>query len=145
MVHRSDPEVKFCTNCGEPRMIAEFPLTKGKDRNIRRNSWCKSCYNDRQKRRYWANLDSHRLRARAAQRRRKYGLSHDEFLSMVEKQKGQCAICMVVMDSPVVDHNHLTGKIRGLLCHNCNVAIGLFADSAFFIERALEYISRDDT
>jgi len=58
---------------------------------------------------------------------------------MAEKQKNKCLIC----DSEeklVIDHNHKTGKIRGLLCSNCNCAIGLLKDDSTILESAITYL-----
>ena len=53
---------------------------------------------------------------------KRYGLSPKEFLEMLDKQGGHCALC----DGPAVcvDHNHTTGKVRGLLCVPCNLGLG---------------------
>lgn len=66
---------------------------------------------------------------------REYGLSADEYLAMLEAQDGRCAICRGEPHTQngrqarlSVDHDHVTGKPRGLVCHNCNRAIGLLGD-----------------
>ena len=69
--------------------------------------------------------------------KRTYGMSHEDYMRLLEKQGHKCAICGgegFVMDTQrhkvklVVDHDHNTGAIRGLLCHNCNRALGLLHD-----------------
>ncbi len=64
-----------------------------------------------------------------------YGLSLEEFNAMLEAQAGGCAACSVPLvefskarDGLVVDHNHETGEVRGLLCNTCNMALGLLGD-----------------
>lgn len=63
---------------------------------------------------------------------------------MVKNQNGLCQICKSFKSNRksrlCVDHNHLTGKIRGLLCDRCNRAIGLFGDDSNILESALEYL-----
>jgi hypothetical protein len=74
--------------------------------------------------------------------RRAYGISLAEYESMLEQQGGVCLICgCSSLDRRFhVDHNHETGKIRGLLCHNCNVAIGLISDNPTVADRMAAYL-----
>jgi len=58
---------------------------------------------------------------------------------LMEEQEGCCAICR--RDLPLkVDHNHTTHKMRGLLCNNCNVGIGLLGDNLVLLRRAVRYL-----
>ncbi len=71
----------------------------------------------------------------------RYGLTPLEFQKMLELQSGLCAICSTPFVSrPHVDHNHKTQKVRGLLCSNCNLGLGLFLDNPFILKMALEYL-----
>lgn len=69
-----------------------------------------------------------------------YGLTEEEYVNMMDSQKGMCKICGKSLDNIAVDHSHTTGKVRGLLCNNCNFAIGLFEDNISFLESAIEYL-----
>jgi hypothetical protein len=72
---------------------------------------------------------------------RRYGLTREEHAALVEEQGGKCLIC----DKPkplVVDHDHNTGRVRGLLCRKCNVAIGMLEDDVMAVERAAAYLKR---
>jgi hypothetical protein len=74
-----------------------------------------------------------------------YGITPQEFIELLKKQNGVCAICFkscTAKKSLGVDHNHQTGKIRGLLCHNCNIGIGNLKDDIFLLQRAIEYIKK---
>jgi len=80
---------------------------------------------------------------------RNYGISYADYLIRLEKQKDTCAICGgegFVMDPSkhkvklVVDHDHKTGNVRGLLCHNCNRALGLLKDNPDTIQTMLDYL-----
>lgn len=81
---------------------------------------------------------------------RTYGITLDDYEAMLEEQGGRCAICgsegftMAAHHKAklVVDHCHKTGKVRGLLCHNCNRALGLFKDSRDSLMKAIDYIGR---
>ena len=72
------------------------------------------------------------------------GMSLEQFDEMLERQGGVCAICdqpeSIKGSSLSVDHCHHSGKIRGLLCRNCNSAIGKLKDDPNLIESALEYL-----
>jgi Recombination endonuclease VII len=84
--------------------------------------------------------------AKKATRLRTYGLTMDQFTGMLESQKSVCAICQSTSDRkvifPVVDHCHATGRVRGLLCANCNHGLGKFKDSPDLLMRAVEYLIR---
>jgi len=56
---------------------------------------------------------------------KKYGITGEEFRTIVQKQNGRCPICSRTIDKNLsVDHNHDTGKIRGIICNKCNLSIG---------------------
>jgi len=83
-------------------------------------------------------------RRRAHHLKHRHGITLDEFNEMVVGQDGVCAICWAEMDPPHVDHDHKTGRIRGLLCQKCNMALGLLADSRESLARALLYLEVSD-
>ena len=91
--------------------------------------------------------EAHPELARRNQRKHKYGLTHEQFEQMKERQNGVCAICKQpethVKRGRVcelsVDHNHDTGEVRGLLCNNCNRALGFFKDDAKLLGEAAKY------
>lgn len=79
---------------------------------------------------------------------RNYGITIDDYYSMLKEQNALCAICGqegFVMKKEhklklVVDHCHTTGKVRGLLCHNCNRGLGLFQDNTGYMLNAVKYL-----
>lgn len=76
----------------------------------------------------------------------RHGLGFYEYLTEHSKQKGRCAICGErSMKRFVVDHDHETGKYRGLLCGLCNTAIGLLKDDFRVIREAARYVARHKT
>jgi len=77
---------------------------------------------------------------RAIQRKSTYGLNEEEFDLLWTTQGGLCAICRGRMGKVCVDHNHKTGKVRGLLCNHCNIGIGALKDDPEVITRAEEYV-----
>lgn len=73
----------------------------------------------------------------------RYGITEDEFVSIKELQKGKCGICNIELTKDsLVDHDHESGRIRGILCRNCNFALGLFKDSENILNNAIKYLLR---
>lgn len=80
--------------------------------------------------------------------KKQYGLTYKEVLALREQQDNLCAICGekgFMMNTRVksalnVDHNHETGEVRGMLCHNCNRGLGLFQDSVERLKLAIAYL-----
>lgn len=74
----------------------------------------------------------------------KYGITLEEYEALLVQQGGCCAICRAVIDprgtTMPVDHDHETGKVRGILCMNCNVGLGHFHDSVEMLKRAIAYL-----
>lgn len=76
---------------------------------------------------------------------RKYGISEEQYYEMIRSQGSKCAICST--DEPTskgwqIDHCHSTGKVRGILCHHCNTAIGQFKDNVEHLLSAVEYLRK---
>lgn len=132
--------VKECSRCGPLPVAAFGKSSKAKDGL---NSWCKACRTKDSKRWYKANP----VKAKSARRKwklaTKYGISEEVYTALLASQNGGCAICSGGCSPRKhfdVDHCHSTGKVRGLLCRNCNNAIGLFADDTRAVERAVLYL-----
>ena len=77
---------------------------------------------------------------RIKMRKYNYGLSQDDYVAMLEKQEYRCAICNR-MERLVVDHDHETGAVRGLLCNICNLGLGL-VETRGFMEEVTSYLER---
>lgn len=77
---------------------------------------------------------------------RTYGLTLTEYDKLLNKQNNCCAICKINKNNfkknLCVDHCHITGKVRGLLCTKCNKSIGLFKDNIEIINSAINYVTR---
>jgi len=74
----------------------------------------------------------------ASDRRYKYGLTPEDYTGLWSRQRGKCALCYAPATD--VDHDHATGKVRGLLCHSCNTALGQFGDTIAGLGRAIGYL-----
>ncbi len=74
-----------------------------------------------------------------------YGITSEQFAAMLESQNGRCAICKTSEPSGKgnwhVDHCHSSGKVRGLLCHFCNLMLGNAKDDVDRLTAAIEYIN----
>lgn len=76
-------------------------------------------------------------------RERQFGVTHDQFLVMLEAQGGVCAICGNGNGNDrqlSIDHNHQTGAVRGLLCDRCNPLLGYAREDMTILELAIEYL-----
>jgi len=110
-----------CPTCGETE-IAKFYVDK---KGGRSNKVCRECHKAECKKRW----HSKPMLDRQASRAYKYGITPDDFKVMYEVQQGKCAICNEKPSTKRglhIDHDHETSKVRGLLCHGCNVALGSF-------------------
>lgn len=73
---------------------------------------------------------------------KKYGITWEDYYLIFTEQEGLCAICGYFSDKKTlhVDHDHSTGKVRGLLCRKCNVALGMLQDDPNILKRAAAYV-----
>lgn len=95
----------------------------------------------KQSRKGWEdrNPDKVRLHKRRDHLKRTYGLSLEDYETLEANQRGLCAICKKDCGL-VVDHDHTTGEVRGLLCNDCNQGIGRLGDDPDVVAAALEYL-----
>lgn len=94
------------------------------------------------------NLEKYRAAARARNRRsnmkNKYGITEEQYSELLNKQGHVCAICGCNKPESrewAIDHCHITNKVRGILCHQCNTAIGLMQDNVEILSAAIDYLS----
>lgn len=97
---------------------------------------------------YKSNWRKEKIKQDAEYKRRiklknRYGISLEEFTHLKALQNNKCAICQnEFTNTPHIDHDHLTQKVRGLLCRSCNTSIGNLKDSPFLLNRAIIYLIR---
>jgi hypothetical protein len=127
--------LKWCPECGTVKALDDFPRNRSQQSG--RGTYCKPCHN----RIVRANKELHGG-ARNYHLRRRYGITAEHFDQMLAEQAGLCAICR---EAPAeqVDHDHRGGRVRGLLCFNCNGALGQFRDRRDLMLRAIAYLDRD--
>ena len=134
--------MKECTKCGAIKELTEFGnyTYKGQPR---KRAACKSCKNAQQIKRYSEAPEVHREYLY----KKKYGISIQEYDELLDAQGGCCKICGT--DTPngqgrfVIDHNHVSGEIRGLLCSTCNTGLGNFFDNPQFLKNAATYLETE--
>lgn len=130
-----------CRDCGEVKSDTDFPWRSNRQKY---DTLCHKCHYQRQKyrrtsRKYYPEHE------RAKRLERNYGITVTEYERMYAEQGGRCNICGT--DNPgeasfCVDHSHVTGEVRGLLCKSCNTGLGYFKDNPIFLERAAGYLRK---
>ena len=91
--------------------------------------------------REYSKDDKVRARKRAWHIKMKYNITQEDYDFMLQEQNNLCALCGKLMfDDIVIDHNHKTGEVRGLIHHKCNIGIGMFNDNSDILRLAAEYI-----
>lgn len=73
----------------------------------------------------------------AAMKKSLYGITREEYDAMVARQEGKCLVCLQEL---YIDHDHATGKIRGLLCNRCNAGLGFLGDDVERVRAAARYL-----
>ena len=137
---------KVCTMCGEEKFISAYRSRGGSMPHLLK-SRCNSCLysehrrwteNNPERVREYRNKDSWTLAKRCARR----GITPEQLVDAFERQECCCAICKVEIQltDSAIDHNHETGEFRGVLCRQCNRALGMFKDSTVVLKSALEYL-----
>lgn len=140
--------MKVCTSCKEEKELSEFYNSKFYPDG--RGYRCKVCDNIAGRAYKEKHKDRQRGLNRARSLRYKYKLEISDYNEILEKQNHVCALCHKepikthVHGRLVVDHDHVTGRVRGLLCHKCNQALGLFKDSIETLKRAVKYLKENN-
>lgn len=143
---------KTCLRCDGIYSIADFGKDNSKPDN--RMIYCRNCTRKINK----ANKSRPAFKESRKLKRRKYsdkernwllkyryGITLEEFNNMFELQGRTCALCdSSKSDSKnfVVDHDHKSGKVRGILCSYCNRALGMFKDDVDILNKAIVYLKR---
>jgi hypothetical protein len=132
--------MKTCQRCETAQPVDCFYKTSKK--STRRRNVCKKCVSMQ----YTATptTPEQKEQKQANHRLRKYGVTREDYASMMDSQGGVCAICAEGCDLHghlCVDHDHATGEVRGLLCHRCNAGLGYFKDDQALMRAAIGYVS----
>lgn len=154
--------MKVCSKCEIMKPVEDFGKDSSTGDDLR--CYCKSCgkqywKNYNSKKRIERNARARELRAKNPQVSREnnrrchfkksYGITLEQLEQMRANQNNQCLICSKFFNlgwgkqGPSVDHSHSSGKVRGLLCHSCNTALGKFQDSIPMLQKAVEYLQKN--
>lgn len=120
---------KPCKKCGSTDRLPPYKTKK--------TGPCRPCVYAKNERLRKTNPDKYTEQ----DRKYKYGVTKEQYLLLLKKQDSKCAICLI-KDKLEIDHDHVTNKIRGLLCGRCNRAIGLFKDNPENTARATAYLEK---
>lgn len=127
---------KECPRCKVSQDRSCF--SKNTNRKDGLQCYCKRCYIIMRQQSWDPKLERERKLLE------RYNLTMEEFDQRMIDQNGVCAICHESRDSVLdVDHNHTTGKVRGLLCRSCNRGLGIFRDCPERLENAAKYLRKE--
>ncbi len=131
---RVEPQIVGCLFCGD-KFVKVKPATK------HCSSKCRKALNYKLKIENGHNRNKYN---RNSSLRWLYGISEDDYKNLFEAIEGKCEICHKPSHKLLhVDHDHNTGKVRGLLCHQCNIGLGCFQDNGEYLENARVYLKKE--
>lgn len=155
ILHKTDRDgFKKCRYCKEEKLLDEFYVQKTSKDGV--TAKCKICICKYLKKRYPETKlrKSYKKRLRKKNRfynlKIKYGLTEEDFNNLLEKQNSVCAICKKsetrIINGKIcplsIDHCHKTGKVRGLLCNECNNGLSRFRDDNKILNSAISYLQK---
>src|SRR3990167_4293603 len=109
---------------------------KERKREVQRRWYLNNKEKTRKTIRAWQ--DKNRQKLRGYELKRRYNITEEQYQQIIKIQNGCCAICKNPRKL-IIDHNHITGKVRGLLCYQCNFALGLLQEDFNVFTNAIEY------
>lgn len=139
--------MKQCNKCKVEKKLEDFSVNKTKPSG--RNYTCKECMSIKAAQYRRDNPELHRLKDRKARWKSNYGITPEDYDQMLESQGNSCLTCQVHItqyfkDYFDVDHNHTTGRVRGLLCHNCNTSLGKLKENKETLRKMIFLIEEDE-
>jgi hypothetical protein len=141
---------KTCENCGVSKDRSAFSKSRQGKYGPVLMSWCKECTSVRALQWFHDNHERALTNGRHWRMVATYGITVQEYNEMSAAQGHVCAVCGKPESRTrngetqhlAVDHCHDTGRVRGLLCNNCNRALGLLKDDADVLRKAIGYLER---
>jgi len=135
----------YCAKCKQSKNRDEFHKDSSSARGA--TYYCKECANATSRKHHARRMKTDRRykeSKRESYLRFKYGIGCEEYEELLSKQDHTCAVCGKELKSrgghTHLDHDHITGKIRGMLCTNCNRGIGHLQESITVLEAAVVYL-----
>jgi hypothetical protein len=135
--------MKSCYKCGVTKPLDAFNKNKSKSDGL--SSECRRCQKLQKVKALEQDYLGTRLKERQNNLKRMFGMSIEEYDEKLVNQGGVCQICGLECISGkrlAVDHDHKTGKIRDLLCSNCNGGLGKFQDNPELLIKAADYLRK---
>lgn len=154
---KNPEDPKTCRKCGVTKTFADFSLSRQatETQNSVYRSDCKECCSARALQWFHNNKERHRETKHRWVMEKTYGISAEKYAEMLVQQNGVCAICgedeakahgrTGTKFRLCVDHCHITGRVRGLLCQTCNRVIGLFKDDVERHLHAIDYLRKNSS
>jgi len=143
IIINSDDFLFTCSDCKITKPNKDFYKTKRKELKRGRfyTCYCKECRNNYSRSKYNSS-ETRRLFLV----NRNFGLDKEDYEDLYRKSNGSCAICNVkeeeLSQRLSIDHNHITGQVRGLLCSKCNSGLGLLKDNIDILNNAIKYLEK---
>jgi recombinational DNA repair protein (RecF pathway) len=143
------PKMGRCKSCHNAKMV-EWQRNNPERVKTARDKWRAkpgSREKEYQATKRWQKEHPTELRLqRFKQNLKQYGLTFEDYETMKQLQQNCCAICGNTSERNLdVDHNHSTGKVRELLCSNCNTAVGLLKEDEQLFRKATEYLHKHNS
>jgi len=155
-------ENRMCGSCGEEKSLSAFSKDKKGKGGL--SSKCKECAKEATRLWKLANPEQARLAVKNCFNRNrqqyysshnerqllvKYGLTKEAYVTLVQNCGDICPICgrefgVTAYTKPVIDHCHTSGKVRGLICRQCNIGLGAFKDNIKSMKNAIEYLKENN-
>lgn len=136
--------MKTCSKCFVEQPLDNFYKHSGARTSAGYlNPKCKKCLNSISKEWAKANKDKVKLIRQRTKLKHKYKLTVEEYETMASKQDFKCYLCLKESNQNRVlnvDHCHVTGLVRKLLCDSCNLALGLIKDDVLLLENMIKYL-----
>ena len=127
----TDPNLRWCNKCADFQPTSAFGVD-----NAMSDGLATLCRTHKK-----SLVRPHPNTNRIQNLKQRYGITPDDYAAMFTAQGGACAICKRHPENKLaVDHCHTSGKVRGLLCMNCNQALGKFRDDTKIMEAAIAYL-----
>jgi hypothetical protein len=138
---RGRPKRTHCKHCGVE--LTQFNWVTNGPLQVRPE--CKSCHNTKKNEVRSLDKEKYSQYNWEYMLKRSFNMTPEEYNTLLESQGCKCAICRddcIRYDKLSVDHDHITNKVRGLLCHRCNTALGLLRDDEQILYSMMQYLQR---
>ena len=148
---------KICLKCQRSLKAIKKNFHKDSKKKDGLNIYCKKCRREMANKSRKKSYKENPLKTHEDNIKRLYGITYNDYLEMEKKQNHRCGICgLLLEETPInnrwkspnkhfhIDHDHKTGKIRGLLCISCNQGLGKFRHDPEILKKAINYLEKNE-